>query len=58
MIFPIGIPTDHLDTETGAIVWNEKITTLGYDLTKDKCKQCKMYPSLLKKCMNNKSMKT
>lgn len=40
----------HLDTETGAIVWNEKITTLGYDLTKDKCKQCKMYPSCLGPC--------
>lgn len=40
----------HLDTKTGAIVWNEKITTIGYDLTKDKCKQCKMYPSCLGPC--------
>lgn len=40
----------HLILKTGAIVWNEKITTLGYDLTKDKCKQCKMYPSCLGPC--------
>lgn len=40
----------YLDTETGKIIWNKKISTIGYDLTKDKCKKCKLYPSCLGPC--------
>ncbi|WP_288590599.1 SPASM domain-containing protein [uncultured Prevotella sp.] len=40
----------YLDTGTGEIVWNSKISTIGYDLTKEKCKKCKLYPSCLGPC--------
>lgn len=40
----------YLDTETGEIIWNRKLFTVGYDLTKDKCKKCKLYPSCLGPC--------
>ena len=40
----------YLDTETGDIVWNKKISTIGYDLTKDRCKKCKLYPSCFGPC--------
>lgn len=40
----------HLDTQTGKIVWNHKLSTIGYDLTTDKCKKCKLYPSCFGPC--------
>lgn len=40
----------YLDTGTGEIVWNSKISTIGYDLTKEKCKKCRLYPSCLGPC--------
>lgn len=40
----------HLNTQTGEIVWNHKLSTIGYDLTTDKCKKCKLYPSCFGPC--------
>lgn len=40
----------YLDKETGEIIWNRKISTIGHDLTKNRCKKCKLYPSCLGPC--------